>query len=63
MSPTCDFRYLMFQGSTMKHPTAKIWAGNQLIVLQQKWVSDYDGEGDEWRDIPIINPSDDKGER
>jgi len=54
MRPTNEFRWLMFRGSSRNHPTARIYAGNKLMVLQQLWVSDYEDEEDEWRDIPTV---------
>ena len=52
--PTSDFRYLMVQGSSINHPSARLYAGNKLLVLQQWWASDYEGVDGKWRDIPIV---------
>ncbi len=59
MNPTNNFRWLVFTGSSMYHPSARIYTGNKLMVMQQLWVSNYEGENDEWRDIEMVETCND----
>ena len=47
MHPTNQLRFVareaMFYGDIMF-----------VNVLQQLWVSDFEGEPDEWRDVPLV---------
>ena len=57
MTPTMEFRWLRLSGGSMgfTHPMSIPWGDSRYYhVLQQKWVSVYAGEPDEWRDIPIV---------
>lgn len=50
--PTCELRFVERE--------AFVYCGAYVVkvarkqILQQKWVSAYVGEDDQWRDVPVV---------
>ncbi len=55
VNPTNEFRWLICRMGGFQHPSGIHYIKNLMKVLQQKWVSDFEGEEDEWRDIPMVD--------
>lgn len=58
--PTCELRIATYSLGVRSLNRPAGWIvhdqrGRHMRVLQQKWVSDVEGEPDQWRDIPLVS--------
>lgn len=55
-SPSFRLRWLEYLGGVKPHPSAIFdESSRHCRVLQQLWVSCYQGEPDDWRDITLVS--------